>query len=67
MHGNLTEVLVAPGAKVANGTRLAVLEAMKMQHEITARGDGTVADVACRPGTQVAAGDLLFAIDIAGA
>ena len=66
MHGNLTEVLVAPGAKVANGTRLAVLEAMKMQHEITARGDGTVADVACRPGTQVAAGDLLFAIDIAG-
>ena len=67
MHGNLTEVLVAPGAKVANGTRLAVLEAMKMQHEITARGDGTVADVTCRPGTQVAAGDLLFAIDIAGA
>ena len=67
MHGSLTEVLVAPGEKVANGTRLAVLEAMKMQHEIIASGEGTVSDVACEAGTQVAAGDLLFAIDIADA
>ena len=65
MHGNLIEVLVAEGVKVSKGTKLAVLEAMKMQHEITAKTDGTVREAHCRPGTQVAADDLLFAIEIA--
>ena len=66
MHGTLTEVLVEPGATVKHGTRLAVLEAMKMQHEIVAGGDGTISDITCEAGTQVAAGDLLFAIDVSG-
>ncbi len=63
MHGNLIEVLVASGAAVSKGTRLAVLEAMKMQHEIVSKIDGIVSQTHCEPGAQVAAGDLLFAID----
>ncbi|MBZ0129830.1 MAG: ATP-grasp domain-containing protein [Rhodobacteraceae bacterium] len=62
MHGLLIEVLVKPGDKVEVGTRLAVLEAMKMQHELLAEMAGTVT-FANAPG-QVRAGDLL--VEIAG-
>jgi len=64
MHGTLTDIFVAPGAVVAKGERLAVLEAMKMQHEITAPLPGTVEKVHYGPGSQVAAGDLLFEIAV---
>ncbi|MDP6691320.1 MAG: biotin/lipoyl-containing protein, partial [Alphaproteobacteria bacterium] len=63
MHGNLLEVLVSPGDEVTIGTRLAVLEAMKMQHDILAEIDGTVREVAAVAGTQVAADDLLVEIE----
>jgi geranyl-CoA carboxylase alpha subunit len=62
MHGNLVEVCVEVGAEVARGARLAVLEAMKMQHEIIATADGIIAGVHGRAGEQAAAGDLLFEI-----
>ncbi|MBT5194033.1 MAG: acetyl-CoA carboxylase biotin carboxylase subunit [Rhodospirillaceae bacterium] len=65
MHGNLLEVFVKPGDEVAIGTRLAVLEAMKMQHDILAEIDGTVAEVPATAGTQVAADDLLVEIEAA--
>jgi geranyl-CoA carboxylase alpha subunit len=64
MHGVLVEVFVQAGERVEKGTRLGVLEAMKMQHEIRAEGAGRVATVAARAGTQVAAGDLLFDIEV---
>ncbi len=67
MHGALLEVCVAVGDRVAAGMRLAVLEAMKMQHEILAGADGVVADVPVAAGTQVKAGDLLVAVDLEGA
>lgn len=60
MHGQLIEVLVAQGDRVEIGTRLAVLEAMKMQHELLAEMAGTVT-FANAPG-QVRAGDLLVEI-----
>ena len=63
MHGLLTEVDVSPGADVTPGTRLAVLEAMKMQHPITAPAAGKVTAVHARPGNQVAAGALLVEIE----
>ncbi|MCP5367720.1 MAG: acetyl-CoA carboxylase biotin carboxylase subunit [Hyphomicrobiales bacterium] len=62
MHGALLEVAVAEGDRVAAGDRLAVLEAMKMQHVIRAGIDGTVASVRAAAGAQVAAGDLLMEI-----
>ena len=63
MHGNLLEVLVKPGDQVEIGTRLAVLEAMKMQHDILAEIDGAVVEVAAVAGNQVAADDLLVEIE----
>ncbi len=65
MHGILLEVCVKPGDAVKAGTRLAVLEAMKMQHDIVAEVDGTVLKVHARADKQVADGDLLIEIDAA--
>ncbi|MDE4174712.1 acetyl-CoA carboxylase biotin carboxylase subunit [Phaeobacter sp. PT47_59] len=67
MHGALLEVCVAVGDRVEAGARLAVLEAMKMQHEILAPAAGVVAEVPVIAGAQVKAGDLLVAIDVEGA
>lgn len=65
MHGALLEVFVKPGDTVEIGTRLAVLEAMKMQHDILAEIDGTVQEVLATAGSQVAADDLLIEIEAA--
>ncbi len=66
MHGQILEVFVSEGQAVRKGDRLAVLEAMKMQHQITAEVDGTVSAVLCKPGTQVPAGELLVEIEVDG-
>ena len=55
--------LVAPGATVTRGTRLLVLEAMKMQHEVRAEIDGLVTAVHCEAGRQVAADELILEIE----
>ncbi|MBK6288185.1 MAG: acetyl-CoA carboxylase biotin carboxylase subunit [Gammaproteobacteria bacterium] len=64
MHGVLLEVFVKPGERVARGTRLAVLEAMKMQHELLSSVNGEVREVAATAGTQVTADDLLIDIEV---
>jgi 3-methylcrotonyl-CoA carboxylase alpha subunit len=53
MPGKVVEVKVTPGARVKRGQALMVLEAMKMEHTITAPADGTVEAV------HYAAGDLV--------
>ncbi len=65
MHGRLLEILVTEGSPVRKGDRLAVLEAMKMQHEITARVDGVVREIFRKPGDQVAGNDRILGIDVA--
>ena len=62
MHGRLVEVAVEMGQAVSRGDRVAILEAMKMRHELTAPHDGEVAEVLAGPDTQVAAGQALFTI-----
>jgi geranyl-CoA carboxylase alpha subunit len=62
MHGLLLEIVVSDGQSVSKGDRLAVLEAMKMQHEIVAEVDGVVAGIAASAGNQIAAGDLVLEI-----
>jgi len=64
MHGLILEVHVTEGQTVTKGDRLAVLEAMKMQHQILAEVDGVVSGVRCEAGVQVPAGDLLVEIDV---
>lgn len=56
MHGKLIALFVAPGDAVVKGQRLAIVEAMKMEHVLTAPRDGTVSEVAGVPGGQVAEG-----------
>jgi 3-methylcrotonyl-CoA carboxylase alpha subunit len=54
MHGKVLEVLVRNGDPVSKGQRLAVIEAMKMEHSVLAPIDGRVAEIAVAAGSQVA-------------
>lgn len=56
MPGLVKAVFVAQGDTVAAGDRLAILEAMKMEHTLTAARDGVVAEVLAEAGAQVEAG-----------
>ncbi len=60
MPGLVKAVFVAAGQAVAEGDRLAVLEAMKMEHTMLAARAGTVAEVLVDPGAQVEAGAALI-------
>jgi 3-methylcrotonyl-CoA carboxylase alpha subunit len=62
MNGKVIAVLVAPGQAVKLGTRVAVMEAMKMEHSLTAPRDGTVAEVAT-VGAQVVEGDAVVRLE----
>jgi geranyl-CoA carboxylase alpha subunit len=62
MHGNLLRLLVAVGDRVAAGDELAVMEAMKMEHRLTAGIDGVVSAVHGGVGEQVAAGAVVLEI-----
>jgi 3-methylcrotonyl-CoA carboxylase alpha subunit len=54
MHGKVLALLVATGDTVQKGQRLAVLEAMKMEHALLAPIDGVVGEIAASVGGQVA-------------
>jgi acetyl/propionyl-CoA carboxylase alpha subunit len=59
MPGSVLRVLAEPGAEVAAGQALIVLEAMKMEHTVAAPADGTLTEIPVRPGDQVTSGQLL--------
>jgi 3-methylcrotonyl-CoA carboxylase alpha subunit len=61
MHGKLLAVFVDSGDKVEKGQRVAVIEAMKMEHTLLAPVSGVV-DVAVAIGAQVAEGAALMHI-----
>jgi propionyl-CoA carboxylase alpha chain len=61
MPGTVIAVQAESGATVSAGQGLLVLEAMKMQHTISAPADG-VLEVAVQVGQQVAAGDVLAVV-----
>jgi 3-methylcrotonyl-CoA carboxylase alpha subunit len=54
MHGKLLALFVKKGDAVRKSQRVAILEAMKMEHALLAPVDGTVADVLVSAGKQVA-------------
>jgi 3-methylcrotonyl-CoA carboxylase alpha subunit len=62
MNGKVIAVLVVPGQAVKLGTRVAVMEAMKMEHSLTAPRDGTVAEIAA-VGAQVVEGDAVVRLE----
>ena len=53
MHGRVLELLAAVGERVAQGQRLAVIEAMKMEHTLRAPFAGVVRQVPVSTGAQV--------------
>ncbi len=65
MHGKVIEILVAAGDTVRKGQKVAVIEAMKMEHALTASVDGTVAEVRAQAGDQIAEGALVMTIEAA--
>ncbi|GAA2400022.1 biotin carboxylase N-terminal domain-containing protein [Actinomadura vinacea] len=62
MPGTVVRVETEPGAAVAEGQTLLVLEAMKMEHRITAPAAGVVAELNVAAGRQVEAGAVLAVI-----
>ncbi|WP_265499446.1 acetyl/propionyl/methylcrotonyl-CoA carboxylase subunit alpha [Paracoccus beibuensis] len=63
MPGLVKAVHVTQGQAVAAGDRLVVLEAMKMEHSLTAARDGLVAEVLAQAGDQVEAGAPLIRLE----
>ncbi|WP_296424920.1 acetyl/propionyl/methylcrotonyl-CoA carboxylase subunit alpha [Yoonia sp.] len=66
MPGLVRDVAVAVGQAVAEGDRMVVLEAMKMEHVLRAPRDGIVSAVLVVAGDQVTAGALMVALEDAG-
>jgi acetyl-CoA/propionyl-CoA carboxylase biotin carboxyl carrier protein len=63
MSGTVVKWLVEPGAEVAAGDPLVVLEAMKMETQVTAHRGGTLSSVLSAAGGVVTAGAVLAHID----
>jgi acetyl-CoA/propionyl-CoA carboxylase biotin carboxyl carrier protein len=62
MQGTIVKVLVAVGDTVEAGQAVVVLEAMKMENQITADKAGTVKEVKVSAGATVGAGDVVVVI-----
>lgn len=62
MPGLVVDVLVTPGTVVERNQRVAVLEAMKMQNDLTAPRAGVVKTVAVQKGVAVNQGQVLVVI-----
>jgi len=62
MQGTVLKVAIEPGVQVQEGALIAIIEAMKMENEVTAHKSGTVAEIHIEPGASVSAGDTLAVI-----
>jgi 3-methylcrotonyl-CoA carboxylase alpha subunit len=65
MPGKVVAMLVTEGQQVKQGDALAVTEAMKMEHTLTAPHDGTVSAILCAVGDQLAEGVELLRLEAA--
>ncbi len=63
MSGKVLSIAVNPGDSVARGDKLAVVEAMKMEHTLAAGADGTVKEVNAGAGDQVEEGQILIVVE----
>ena len=62
MPGTILKVLKASGDAVKAGDVVLILEAMKMENEISAPADGVIGSLSLTEGSTVAGGDLLFEV-----
>jgi 3-methylcrotonyl-CoA carboxylase alpha subunit len=63
MPGKVSAVEVSEGEKVLKGQRLLTLEAMKMEHGLSAPFDGVVAELGAMAGAQVSEGTVLVKVE----
>lgn len=63
MPGRVLRVHVAPGDEVKQRQGLLVIEAMKMENEITAPRDGVIKEIKAEAGKAVETGDVLVVIE----
>jgi 3-methylcrotonyl-CoA carboxylase alpha subunit len=63
MHGKVLMLLVREGDQVEKGQRLAIVEAMKMEHTLIAPCAGRIAAIAVTAGSQVAEGSRLMTVE----
>jgi acetyl-CoA/propionyl-CoA carboxylase biotin carboxyl carrier protein len=63
MQGTIVKVLVEVGQAVEMGAAVVVLEAMKMENQITTDKAGTVKEVKVTAGATVGAGDVLVVVE----
>jgi biotin carboxyl carrier protein len=63
MPGTILAVKVAVGQAVKKGETVCVLEAMKMENEIPAPQDGTIASVNVQKGANVNANDVIVTLN----
>jgi 3-methylcrotonyl-CoA carboxylase alpha subunit len=65
MPGKVVAVMASNGQEVKKGQPLVIMEAMKMEHTISAPSDGVVEEVLYQVGDQVADGAPLLAFKAA--
>jgi biotin carboxyl carrier protein len=63
MPGKILSVKLQAGAAVKKGDVIMILEAMKMENEIPAPQDGTIASINVNGGDSVEAGDILATLN----
>ena len=63
MPGTILDVKVSVGQAVKKGETVCVLEAMKMENDIPAPADGTVASINVQKGASVAANDVIVTLN----
>jgi geranyl-CoA carboxylase alpha subunit len=63
MHGNLLAIAVAVGDRVDAGQDVAVMEAMKMEHRLSAQVAGEVIAINAAVGDQIATGTVVLEIE----
>ena len=63
LQGTVLKVAVEKGAEVAAGDLVCVIEAMKMENEITAHRSGKVSELPISDGAAVSSGDVLAKIE----
>jgi 3-methylcrotonyl-CoA carboxylase alpha subunit len=67
INGKVVKVFVSEGQAVAKGERIAVVEAMKMEHVLHAARDGAIGKLAVKEGQQVNQGALIASLAEEGA
>ena len=63
MHGRVMEIFASAGDRVAFGQRLAVIEAMKMEHTLRAPFAALVTEVPVSSGAQVVEGAPIMVLE----